>query len=375
MIIKDLFSNLAILTTLIFMYTQFTKSRPLNHSSTKKRRITIGVFGGLLGNILMLFSVPVGDALVDLRHIPIILLAFYAGSMPAYISMTLIILGRFLIGVNLSAVLAIPFMLLVTLGAVYISGMNLREKNKVIFMIAWNNIVFSIIASYLIKDINIILFLIPMFWLVSSLGGFIAFYTINYIRSIQLLFDKYKNESATDGLTGLNNYRKFEDIFNTLITTIDEKQEKLSLLYIDIDFFKKINDKYGHASGDEVLKELGNILQKSTRSFDIVSRNGGEEFTILLLDCPLDKATEIADRIRRKVEQHQFILSTETFHISVSIGVSCYNETTLHAINLIEDADKALYIAKKTGRNKVCIANVEETHYSLKKYQSHPLRL
>ncbi len=365
MILKDLFSNLTILAALLFMYSQLTKNSPLNRKSSFRRKMTIGALGGLLGNILMQYSMHVGDTIVDLRHIPIILLAFYAGSIPAYLSMTLIIIGRFLIGVNLSSLFAMALMILVTIGALYLSRINLSGKNKVILTLTWNNLVFSIIASYLIKNIDILFSLIPAYWFVSYLGGFIAFYIINYIRTLQHLFEKYKNESTTDGLTGLNNYRTFDDIFNSLIITIDEQQEKLSLLYIDIDFFKKINDKYGHSVGDEVLKELGNILQKCTRSFDIVSRNGGEEFTILLLDCPVKKAIEVAENIRKTVEEHTFDFSGGNIHITISIGVSCYNETTFDVNNIIDDADKALYFAKNTGRNKVCIANNKLKPYSL----------
>lgn len=357
MIIKDLFANLAILASILFMYSQLTKNSPLNRKSPIKRKITIGILGGLLGNILMLYSMHIGDVIVDLRHIPIILLAFYAGAIPAYLSMTLIIVGRFLIGVNQASVLAVPLMLLITIGAVYLTRSNLSGKIKVILAITWNNFIFSILASYLIKDVETLILMIPSYWLVSFLGGFVAFYIINYLRYIQLLFEKYKNESTIDGLTGLNNYRKFDDIFNTLIKTIDEKQEKISLIYIDIDFFKKINDKYGHTHGDEVLKQLGDILQRCTRSFDIVSRNGGEEFTVLLLDCTLKKAYEVAEHIRKTVEEFPFHLSKEKIHITVSIGVACYQETTIDVNKIIDDADKALYKAKNTGRNKVCIAN------------------
>lgn len=357
MIVKDLFSNLAILASLLFMYSQITNKNPLNRNSTFRRKIGFGVLGGLLGNILMQYGMHVGDIIVDLRHIPIILLAYYAGAIPAYFSMGLIILGRFLIGVNLSSFLAIPLMLLVTIGAVYLARSNLSGRNKVILALTWNNLIFTIFASYLIKNIDILITLIPVYWAVSYTGGSVAFYILKYLRSIQLLFEKYKNESTTDGLTGLNNYRKFDDIFNNLIKTIDEKNEKLSLLYIDIDFFKKINDRYGHTQGDEVLKQLGEILRNCTRSFDIVSRNGGEEFTVLLLDCPLIRALEVAENIRNSVENHLFHISEETIHITVSIGVSCYKETTLDVNTIIDDADKALYTAKKSGRNKVIEAN------------------
>jgi diguanylate cyclase len=360
MIVKDLFVNLSILTSLLFLYSQFTKNSPLNRSSSLQRKITIGILGGLLGHILMLFSMRVGDVIVDLRHIPIILLAFYAGTIPAYISMFLIILGRFLFGINMASLLAVPLMLLTTIGAIYFSRGKWSGKRKVILSISWTSIVASIIASFLINDINTLIITIIAYWIVSFLGGGMAFYIINYLRSIQVLFEKYRNESTIDGLTGLNNYRKFDDIFNKLIQTLDEKQEKLSLLYLDIDHFKNINDKYGHTQGDEVLKQLSDLLQQNTRSFDIVSRNGGEEFTVLLLDCSLEKAIWTAENIRKIVEKYPFQLSEEVFHLTISIGISCYRETTADVGQIIDDADKALYEAKKAGRNRTCVAHFRD---------------
>lgn len=365
MIIKDLFSNLAILLAILFMYNQFTNKSPLNRKSTIRRKIIIGFLGGLLGNILMYYSMHIGDVIIDLRHIPIILLAFFAGAIPSYLAMTLIILGRFLIGINQAAFFAVPLMLFVTIGAVYFSRSHFSGKMKVILSIACNNILFSISLSYLIKDLGTLVVLIPVYWCISYLGGFVAFYIINYLRTSQMLFQKYKNESTIDGLTGLNNFRKFDEIFNSLLKKTEEKQEKLSLLYIDIDFFKKINDKYGHKHGDEVLRQLGEILQKCTKSFDIISRNGGEEFTVLLLDSSLQKALDVAENIRKSVEEYSFYLSGEEINITVSIGISCYNETTLKADNLLDDADKALYQAKNTGRNKVCVSKNNEWKYNL----------
>jgi diguanylate cyclase len=357
MIVKDLFVNISILTSLLFLYSQLTKNNPLNRHSTLIRKITVGFLGGLLGIILMLFSMHVGDVIVDLRHIPIILLAFYAGAIPAYFSMSLIILGRFLIGINTAAYLAVPVMLLTAIGAIYLSRRNLTGKMKAILSLSWTNLMASIIMCILIKELETLLATIVAYWVVSFLGGGIAFYIINYLRFTQELFEKYRNESTIDGLTGLNNYRKFDDIYNSIIQTINEKGEKLSLLFIDIDFFKNINDKFGHSQGDEVLKQLGDLLKARTRSFDIVSRNGGEEFTILILDGSLEKARETAENIRKSVEEYPFQLAMEKIHITVSIGISCYNETTTSVSQIIDDADKALYEAKKSGRNKVCIAN------------------
>ncbi|WP_330602983.1 GGDEF domain-containing protein [Anaerosolibacter carboniphilus] len=106
-----------------------------------------------------------------------------------------------------------------------------------------------------------------------------------------------------------------------------------------------------------VLKELGKILLKICRNFDIVSRNGGEEFSVMLIDCHPQQAISIAERIRSNVEQNAFILSNgKIISITVSIGIAIYPDTTLDLSRLIKEADNALYKAKQTGRNKVVLA-------------------
>ncbi|WP_442596487.1 GGDEF domain-containing protein [Neobacillus sp. D3-1R] len=353
MIIKELFANLAILISLLFLYTQITKDVTQN----LKGKILFGLLGGILGNILMQYSMHIGSTIIDLRHIPIITLAFYSGSIPAYIAMILIILGRFLIGINLSAYASIFLVVPITIMTLLVSKTTLSRKWKVVSILTLSNLISTVILTYLIQDWSTLMVILPVYWSVSYLGAFVAFYMIEFMVRNQQLLKKYKFESATDGLTGLNNVRKFDEIFNICIGNLKTTNEKLSLLYIDIDFFKKVNDTYGHLEGDGVLRELSMILKNSTRTFDVVSRNGGEEFTVLLLDCPLDRAREIAEGIRRNVEKHSFLLSSgKTIHITISIGVATYNETTKDATSLIEDADKALYDAKQSGRNRVCQA-------------------
>ncbi|WP_147535799.1 diguanylate cyclase [Bacillus marasmi] len=359
MIIKELLANLGIMTSLIFIYTQVNNATPLNKSSDLKRKILLGVFGGLLSNVLMQYSMSIGDTIIDLRHIPIILLSFFGGAIPAFIATILIIIGRFFIGYNISSFVAVPLIVSITISTSLISNTKVTKNLRRFLMLVVSNILYSIAFCYLIKDVNTLFILIPSYWIISFLAGYIAFYILEYIRNSQDLFHRYKSESTTDGLTGLNNFRRFNDTFNSIISKMESKNEKLSLLYIDIDFFKKINDTYGHKEGDIVLKDLGMILMNAARSYDIVSRNGGEEFSIILLDCPLKRAMEISENIRETVEKYPFTLSSgEIIYITISIGVASFDETTPDIESLLEDADKALYQAKRTGRNKVCVFNL-----------------
>ncbi len=357
MILKELISNLAILVAILFVYTQLTNSSPLRRTSSRRQKITAGILAGILSNVLMLYSMPMDSVIIDLRHIPVVLMSYYGGSLPALITMVLIIAGRFLFGFTTQAVLAIIFIGGTTFLTLIITNLKLSKMKKVFLALTMSNLIFTIMLTFLTLRMDTLISLVLSYWSISYLAGFLSFYVVEYVRRNQRILNKYKSESVTDGLTGLNNVRKFDQIFNEVCTEAQDRDEKVSLLYIDIDHFKKVNDTYGHVEGDQVLVELSHILTSTVRSFDHVSRNGGEEFTVILLDCPAQRAEEISERIRKKVQNHAFRLATgESISITVSIGIACYDETTNTPQLLIEEADQALYEAKQSGRNQVCLS-------------------
>ena len=122
---------------------------------------------------------------------------------------------------------------------------------------------------------------------------------------------------------------------------------------LDIDFFKKINDTYGHDTGDVVIKEVSNILVEKTRENDVLGRLGGEEFGIFLLNSNIEETFKIAQRIKDKIQQTPVINNENSINITVSIGISLKNENTKTLLELIKEADINLYEAKQTGRNKI----------------------
>ncbi|MDZ5710765.1 GGDEF domain-containing protein [Jeotgalibacillus haloalkalitolerans] len=361
--IKELFSNFTILITSLFLYTQVTQSSPLVRESSVRRKVVAGLLAGVLSNILMQYSMNFGSTIIDLRHIPILLVAFYGGSIPAVTAMLLVIAGRFMIGFNLSSVAASLLIVAITASALLIFNSRFSKRMKIFLSLTVSNVIFTIVVVYLLNDLSILPMLISIYWSISYTAGFVSFSTVEYIRDSQKLMNRFKLEAKTDGLTGLNNVRQFDQVFNSLCMQAEKKQEQLSLLFIDIDHFKQVNDTYGHNEGDLVLIELSNVLKQTVRSFDIVSRNGGEEFTVILLDCSFKKAREISERVRRQVEQHPFKLSTgEVIMVTVSIGLASYHETTRLPKLLLKDADHALYKAKQTGRNRVCHSPAENMH-------------
>lgn len=168
-------------------------------------------------------------------------------------------------------------------------------------------------------------------------------------------FYKMMEHSAyTDGLTSLYNHRYFQIRLEEELRRAQRNKAKLSLLMLDIDYFKHYNDTNGHPRGDLVLKEIANTLTKSVRVIDVVSRYGGEEFAVILPETDEEIAFIVAERIRKNIEQNN-LLDQEGYPVTVSIGIASYPNSAGRKGELIEKADQALYRAKSNGRNQVCI--------------------
>jgi diguanylate cyclase (GGDEF)-like protein len=160
-----------------------------------------------------------------------------------------------------------------------------------------------------------------------------------------------EEKASTDSLTKLFNRGKFNDILAKEIDLRNDTLSALSLLFIDIDHFKAVNDAFGHDVGDEVLVELANILKSSTRTSDTISRWGGEEFAITLQSTNSSQASEIAQKIRAKVENYTFKSAGK---LTISVGVTEYKDKE-DRDKFIKRVDEALYEAKESGRNKIVI--------------------
>lgn len=168
--------------------------------------------------------------------------------------------------------------------------------------------------------------------------------------------DKLKEMATKDGLTGIYNHSLLLELFEKEAARCERLGRDTSFVMIDIDFFKRVNDTYGHQTGDIVLRELASILQNNIRSSDIVGRYGGEEFGIVISEISQNELNEICERIRAKVEVNNFYMGQEAIHISVSIGI-CTREagTKLSISDIVKKADEALYLAKKKGKNRIVI--------------------
>lgn len=164
--------------------------------------------------------------------------------------------------------------------------------------------------------------------------------------------------AVLDPLTGLYNRRYFDGKLRTAFTQARERGEKLSLLILDIDRFKLINDTYGHDVGDEVLREFARRVQTHTRGIDTVCRYGGEEIVVIVPGTPLEAAEAVAERVRTRIEEEPFVVPRckISLDVTASIGVASLlpSDSSVHA--LFKRADRALYQAKTEGRNRVVVA-------------------
>lgn len=165
-----------------------------------------------------------------------------------------------------------------------------------------------------------------------------------------------EHQARTDSVTGMANRRGFLEGAAQEVHRSERYGQPLSALFVDLDHFKAVNDQHGHGVGDLVLKHVAGSLLSTLRVVDSAGRLGGEEFGVLLPDCPLEQALETAERVRRQVENTPFPLgSGGVLNLSVSIGVASAQRDLADIHELLERADKAMYTAKRAGRNRVCL--------------------
>jgi diguanylate cyclase (GGDEF)-like protein len=169
-----------------------------------------------------------------------------------------------------------------------------------------------------------------------------------------LLYQHSQLLASTDGLTGLYNHREFQQRLSVESERSQRYGHSLSLLLVDIDHFKRVNDQHGHPAGDTLLKELAETIRTSIRTMDVAARYGGEEFVVILPETPSEGAVVVAERLRRQIADRRVVaVSGQSLTCSVSIGVATYPVDAQQKERLIDAADKALYHAKYAGRNTV----------------------
>ncbi|HKE43289.1 MAG TPA: EAL domain-containing protein [Steroidobacteraceae bacterium] len=185
--------------------------------------------------------------------------------------------------------------------------------------------------------------------------------TLTDITEAHELSQQLSYEASHDALTGLINRREFELRLQRAIESAQLGEAKHALCYVDLDNFKVINDTCGHVAGDELLRQLANTLQQRIRTHDSLARLGGDEFAVLLHDCALEHAAEVAQGMRRAIEQYQFVWGTNSFFTGSSIGVVPIEGTLRRVTQVLSAADAACYAAKDQGRNRVHVYREDDS--------------
>lgn len=356
--LSDFFVNLLLLVCATFVGGHILKDISVKKYNRKLFKILTGIYCGLTGILLILYSVRVEEAnsMIDLRVFAVMMASYVGGLIPSVISGIMIILFRIAFYQSNSFLYIVLFQVISLVVIYYIIDKIIKNSlEKWAVKTAFSLIVES--STYFIqlrKTENVILTIFE-FSIMFILAGVLEYLLLEYVRTTNEMYRKYKHDSTKDFLTGLTNTRQFDKKLNMAFERVQQNNEKLSCLMVDIDFFKKINDNYGHAIGDLVLKELADILKKCIKTTDIVARVGGEEFCALLFNCSKEETFQIALNINKAVKVHKFPIGDNKFtNITVSVGVSIYPEMTDNLETLKELADTALYKAKRSGRDRVC---------------------
>jgi diguanylate cyclase (GGDEF)-like protein len=178
-------------------------------------------------------------------------------------------------------------------------------------------------------------------------------YIIDKLECLSKFMEEIEKKAIYDSLTECYNKRETEEFIKKfLYNYLRYKNDFFTIMMLDIDYFKKVNDTYGHLAGDFVLKEIAKIIKDSIRKSDICGRFGGEEFVIVLPNTKLSGAMKLAERIRETIQNHTFDFNGKKINVTVSIGITSVGVNDSYE-SLISRADEALYEAKEKGRNRI----------------------
>lgn len=228
-----------------------------------------------------------------------------------------------------------------------ISGLKLKQSTISVFLVS----LIAFINYYYIFPLPKKLFIMHGFWMLSAISfGFLGAYLLERLSKKNFInYRKLENLAVRDNLTGLYNRIRLEEVLQGELDRSRRFNHKFAFLLLDIDFFKEVNDTYGHQIGDDVLVEMSSLINNNSRSTDIIFRWGGEEFVILCLEVEKEKIIKHAENLRKKIELHKF-KSVGNKTVSLGLTLSKNDDTT---VSIIKRADEALYMSKNNGRNQI----------------------
>ncbi|WP_019011144.1 GGDEF domain-containing protein [Deinococcus aquatilis] len=342
--LRALFLNACVLITLTYLLSLTYQRSPVSGEGGSLQRL---VAFNVMGTVLLFFPAQLAPGVVlDLRAVPVLLVTLEYGLLPGLGIAASILSVRYLQGGAGVLPAALALLSVTVLAGAARRWVSLRMEDLVGRLFYW--------AFLLLLPYPLTLLLLPNGEAVfMRLGGpLVLFNAVGLLVCASILVGRFQalralqhltRQAEVDALTGLANRRRF----NADLAQMDEQD---ALLLIDIDHFKRVNDTFGHAVGDEVLEEVARCLAEKVRTRDTVYRYGGEEFALILRRVESVRLVEVAERLRAAVEEHPLSMLGGG-RVTVSIGVACYTREPA----LLERADAALYAAKRAGRNRVCV--------------------
>ncbi|MBC1432982.1 GGDEF domain-containing protein [Listeria welshimeri] len=327
---------------------------------------SLGIYYGFLGVYFILRGLPGTDSGIytDMLLNILIVLHLFSSAGPATIALLLIVTGKLFLGDALFANLVYVFLIIgFHFICMEVAKLRLSSVQKVILV---KLSAVPLMLFYLHQKIHLEYTLddLPtwiLYFLVSFFITFILISAAYYIDTSNKLIYDLQQSTILDPLTGLTNFRHFDKTFETAFHHATLKKSNLSIIIIDIDYFKRVNDTYGHLVGNSVLSTFSQMLLKiSFPPNTVISRIGGEEFAIILPNINVSETEHLAEKIRRKVEKIEIPIAASGSVITISAGIANYDGHNYPtADELLHAADQALYKAKRNGRNQIHIRQTE----------------
>ena len=354
--IGQLFVNGCILISIIFISVEFLESDRIKKLSSNKKSLVSGIAFSIASILLMRYSIYITPtAFIDYRAISLSSSAFYGGPISSIVTGLISSLFRiFYYGLNKNSIFTFVSMIIASLLCAYISKMSIGKKVKWILMVIISQLNHIILLVLVISNANE-LFKVMTYLLIGTVFfATTVYFVFDHLLIAHKQVELLKEQACIDFLTGVYSTRHFNSLYDDISQKLARENQVFSVLMLDIDLFKNVNDTYGHLTGDEVLKDLGYILNMFARKAGMIGRVGGEEFCILLEDYSLDEAREYGENLRKYIERTVFVIDAKKqINITVSIGISTYKETVSHINDMREVADQKLYESKESGRNRI----------------------
>ncbi|EUJ31677.1 putative diguanylate cyclase or phosphodiesterase [Listeria floridensis FSL S10-1187] len=330
-----------------------------------RTKVAIALTSSIVTFSLMFFSIdlPFG-ILADLRFVVFLLLAYYVGAsttiMATFVTCVLrvFLAGGFSTATFVAISITVSLALILTFMAVKLRRSKIQQLPSLMLLNLVGVTLYTgwLLVYYGAKPFVLTISVIILF--TSSLALFIISVIVRDMITTRRLLREEVEYAYKDFLTGLQNVRSFSNRIREIAK--DHKIKSLTIFIMDIDFFKQVNDRYGHSAGDVVLKEVARIMKEATGDSEDLFRVGGEEFCLLIPDICSDKAFEIGQKIRKAIQKKGFqVNASKKIGVTISIGIASGEKHKKQLTKLYKLADGALYSAKHSGRNRVVLYDEE----------------